>query len=265
MTVLSRYALAALVSALPLGADGAACVINMPCYSTVSVVNSASYATGWFAPDTFASIFGWNLAYVKADGSAGSEDPGGSLAGVHVLVNAQPAFISFVSPNQVNFVIPTNLAGNTATVRLVNNGLAGPLVTLTVHDAAPALFLHYSPDQTTPIAFHGDGRLVTQQLPAHPGGLVVLYATGLGPFQTEFGDFGRPVPPDTIARLAEFQLQLNGQPVSSSLISYVGATPVSVGLVQINLQLPAWVGRNPQIRIGLGDRLSPPGAVLPVD
>ena len=106
MTVFSRYALAALVSALPLAADDAACVINMPCYSTAGVVNSASYATGWFAPNTFVSIFGRNLAYVTANGTPGSEDPTGLFGGVKVLVNTQGAFISYISPNQVNFVLP---------------------------------------------------------------------------------------------------------------------------------------------------------------
>jgi len=263
MTVFSHCALAALALALPLGADNAACLVNLPCYSTTSLVNSASYATGWFAPNTFASIFGWNLAYLTASGSAGAEDPSGSLGGVKVLVNAQPALISYISPDQVNFVIPTNLTGTTATVQLSNDSWYGPTVTLTLHDSAPALFLN--PDGATAIAIHSDGTLVTLQSPAHPGELVLLYATGLGPFQAEFGDFSRPVPPDWIARAAEFSVQLDGQPVDSRLILYVGATPVSVGVVQINLQLPAGVGRNPKLRIGLGDRISPPGAFLPVD
>jgi uncharacterized protein (TIGR03437 family) len=268
MTVFSRCALAALVSALPLGADGAACVVNMPCYSTVSVVNSASYATGWLAPNTFASIFGWNLAYVTVGGSAGSEGPSGSLGGVQVLVNAQPAFVSYVSPDQVNFVIPTDLTGNSATVQLVNDGLAGPAVSLTVHpDAAPALFLNL--DGITALAIHSDGTVVTQQSPAHPGELILLYATGL-PYDTPMvSDFDPPVPPLPIANLAEFQVLLDGEAVDGNLISYVGATAVSVGVVEIKLNLPDGVGRNPQIRIGLDDQLlprfSPPGVTLPVD
>ncbi len=262
MTALARCALAALVSALPLGADGAACKTGMPCYATASVVNSASYATGWLAPNTFASIFGWNLADATVSSSPGSQDPTGAIGGVRVLVNAEPAYVSYVSPYQVNFVIPTDLTGSTATVQLVHDSLAGPAVTLTVHDSAPALFVEL--DAVTAIALHGDWSLVTAQTPARAGGLVVLFATGLGPYQTPVLDFNRPPAQDWIARAAEFKVLLNGLAVDSSLVYFVGASPVSVGVFQINLQLPAWVGPNPEIRIALGDRVSPPGTRLPV-
>jgi uncharacterized protein (TIGR03437 family) len=83
-------------------------------------------------------------------------------------------------------------------------------------------------------------------------------------------DFSVPPPQDWIARVTEFQVLLDGRAVDSSLITYVGSIPLCVGLFQINLDLPAWVGPNPEIRIALndpvnGDRLSPPGTVLPVD
>jgi len=264
MTFFSRCVLAALIPALPLGADNAACVINMPCYSTASVVNSASYATGWLGPNTFASIFGWNLTDgVTATASPGSEGADGSIGGVRVLVNgAEVAFVSYISPHQVNFVIPTDLTGQAATVQLVNNGKAGPLVTLAVHDSAPALFLEL--DGATAIAIHPDGSLVTAQSPARAGEAVRLYATGLGPFAREFGDFTAPSPPDPIARLAEFSVLLDGQAVTLAASDYVGATAECVGVVEINFHLPAGVGRNPEVRIGLSDRVSPPGTLLPV-
>jgi uncharacterized protein (TIGR03437 family) len=264
MTVFSRCTLAAIVSVLSVRADNAACVINMPCYSTASIVNSASYATGWLGPNTFASIFGWNLTDgITAGGAPGSQGSDGSIGGVRVMVNgAQPAFVSFISPHQVNLVIPTDLLGDTATVQLVNNGKAGPKVTLAVHDSAPALFLGL--DGITATAIHSDGTLVTAQSPAHAGELVRLYATGLGPFARAFGDFNRPSPPDPIARRAEFSVQLDGQTATLSPSDYVGATAAWVGVVEINFHLPAGVGRNPEVRIGLGDRLSPPGTFLPV-
>ena len=264
MTFFSRCLLAALIPALPLRADNAACIINMPCYSNVSVVNSASYATGWLGPNTFASIFGWNLTDgVTADGSPGSEGTDGSIGGVRVLLNGtEPAFVSYISPHQVNLVIPTDLVGQTATLQLVNNGKAGPKVTLAMHDSAPALFLEL--DGTTAVAIHPDGSAVTAQSPARAGEAVKLYATGLGPFARLFGDFTRPSPPDPIARLAEFSVLLDGQAVALAARDYVGATAEWVGVVEVNFHLPAGVGRNPEVRIGLGDRVSPPGTFLPV-
>lgn len=262
MTALSRCALAALVSALPLVADDGACKIDTPCYSTASVVNSGSYTTGWLAPNTFASIFGLNLAHGTVNGLAGPQDRTGQLGGVRVLVNSQPTFISYVSPNQVNFVVPVTATGDTVTVQLVRESLAGPAVTLTMHDSAPALFQQ---DATTAAAAHLDRNWapVTQQSPAHAGEWIALYATGLGPYKMSLLDFYVPIVVDPIARLAEFQLLLNGQAVDPKLIPYVGAA-IAIGVFQINLQLPAWVGPNPEIRIALGDRISPPGLSLPV-
>jgi len=263
MTVFSRCTLAAIVSVFSVRADTAACVINMPCYSTVSVVNSASYATGWLGPNTFASIFGWNLSDgITASATPGSEGSDGSFGGVRVLLNGtEPAFVSYVSPHQVNLVIPTDLVGQTATLQLVNNGRAGPKVTLAMHDSAPALFLDL--DVTTAIAIHSDGSRVTAQSPARAGEAVKLYATGLGPFTRAFGDFNRPSPPDPIARLAEFSVLLDGQAVTLAASDYVGATAECVGVVEVNFHLPAGVGRNPEVRIVLGDRVSPPGTFLP--
>ncbi len=263
MTVALRCALAALVVALPLCADDDTCPPDTPCYSAAGVVNSANYTSGWLAPTTYATIFGLNLSHVTETGVPGAQGVDGALGGVRVRVNDSVfAFVSYVSPDQVNFVVPSGIPADWCTVRIMRDNLAGPLVTLTLHDSAPALF-HLDP--ATAVAAHQDWSLVTEQAPARAGEVIVLYATGLGQFARPVPDMQRPSTVNWIARLSEFQLYLDGQPVDPNLIYYVGAAPVSVGLVQIDLELPASVGRNPEIRIALGDRLSPPGVHLPVE
>jgi uncharacterized protein (TIGR03437 family) len=261
MTVLGRCALVAVALALPLGADDGACQPGAPCYSAAGVVNSASYASGWLGPNTFASIFGVNLSFVSASGTPDSEGSSTSLEGVRVYVNSRTVYVSYVSPDQVNFAVPPATTGDTVTVQLSRDSAYGPMLTLPLHDSAPALF---QLDVATAIAAHQDWSLVTGQSPAHAGELVVLYATGLGQYQEAIPDFQRPVVQDWIARRAEFKVLLDGQPAETSLVTYVGAAPVSIGFCQINLWLPAGVGRNPEIRIALGERLSPPGILLPV-
>jgi uncharacterized protein (TIGR03437 family) len=137
-------------------------------------------------------------------------------------------------------------------------------VTVVLHDLAPALFLDV--DAVTVIALHQNGGVVSQQSPAHAGEAIVLFATGLGPYTmpTE-DDFVPPPTGDWIALAAEFQVLVNGQAVNSNAIQYVGSAPLWIGLFQIDLVLPASVPSNPEIRIGLGSVLSPPGTVLPVD
>ena len=48
-----------------------------------------------------------------------------------------------------------------------------------------------------------------------------------------------------IARVAEFQVTLDGQPVDRANILYVGAAPGFAGLYQINLKLPSNLPHNP--------------------
>lgn len=57
---------------------------------------------------------------------------------------------------------------------------------------------------------------------------------------------------------------VDGQAVTLAASDYVGATAEWVGVVEINFHVPAGVGRNPEVRLGLGDRVSPPGTFLPV-
>jgi uncharacterized protein (TIGR03437 family) len=259
MTALSRCALAALACILPLRAADSGCPTDTPCYSALGIVNSASYASGWLAPTTFGTIFGENLSHL----TGGSEHGDLYLNGVRVLVGGLASLVTYVSPTQINFVVPSGLTATTVTVQLTREGVAGPAVALSLHDSAPALFAE--PDAITAIATHPDGTLVTQESPAHPGETIVLYATGLGPYSSPVADSDIPPDTDAIKRLAEFSVLLDGRSIDRSLIYYAGSAAVWVGLYEISLQLPADAGRNPEIRIALGDRVSLPGVFLPLE
>ena len=70
------------------------------------------------------------------------------------------------------------LIGGPATVQLINNGLAGPAISIPLSAAAPVLF---QADATTVLATHGNGPVVTKTQPAQRGEVIVLYATVLVP------------------------------------------------------------------------------------
>lgn len=261
-------AAAILLAALALGplladASGTA---GAPFYTAEGIANSAANIAGYYTPNSFLTIYGQNLSYVtKAIGP--DEIHGSQLpivltgTGVSVLINQIPAYIYFVSPGQVNVLIPPLLIPGPATVQLLRDGLAGPPVHITLSAAAPALFLS---DGTTAIATHGNGPLVTGSAPAQPGEVVVLYAAGLGITNPPAisGQVNRSAAP--IADRTGFRVLLNGAEIDPSLISYAGATPGFAGLFQINLRLPDDAPPNPEIRIGVGTMLSPAGVFLPV-
>ena len=181
--------------------------------------------------------------------------------GVSVLVGGISAYMYYVSPGQVNVLIPSLLTPGPVTVELDNDGLFGPAVQITLEATAPALF---QSDATTVIATHGNGPLVTASSPAAPGEVVVLYATGLGETAPEAICGYLPEMASPLADLRDFQVLLNGTAVDPKLIQYAGVAPGFAGLFQINLELPANCPPNPEIQIGFAGNFSPLQRTLPV-
>ncbi len=241
------------------------CTATGPCYSEAGVVNAASFVSGALAPNTLATLFGSRLAWSTRaitwdDVEAGTLPTVLPGTGVRVLVNNRPAQIYYVSPTQVNFLVPSNLIAGEVTVQLVRDATAGPPVRLRLRDTAPALFLL---DPETVVATRANFSLITRENPASPGEEVILWATGLGPTVPPqiYGQI--PMAASWIARAAEFRVFLDGNPLAAEQISYVGAAPGFAGLYQVNLKLPAELQPNPEIRVAVGEEISPPGFRLP--
>lgn len=246
---------------VPQGTEGA------PYYTAASIASSAANVAGFYTPNSFISIYGQNLSYVTKPIGVSDIGVGGilpwSLTGtnVGVLINLIPADVYYVSPNQVNVLIPPQLIPGPAIVELQNDGLYGPPIQIVLAPAAPVLF---QLDATTVIATHGNGPLVTAASPAQPGEILVLYATGLGPTAPAALPNQIPQLAASIIDLIDFEVFLNGSLVDRRLVLYAGVSPGFAGLFQVNLQLPDNCPPNPQIRIGFGSQLSPSGLILPV-
>jgi uncharacterized protein (TIGR03437 family) len=107
------------------------------------VVQSAAAPVAVVAPDSLASIFGANLA--SATQQAASQPLPQSLAGVSLTVqdsagNSAVAPLLYVSPGQINFLVPSGLATGIATFTIAN-GSGSPLTAIgAVGQVAPALF-----------------------------------------------------------------------------------------------------------------------------
>jgi uncharacterized protein (TIGR03437 family) len=162
------------------------------------------------------------------------------------------ASLLYVSPTQVNFIMPSSLLAGQTNIVLVRDFIATPTAQITLLDAAPALFQADS----TIAAEHADGSLISADSPAHPGEVIVVYGTGLGrtdPTQID-GSIPRSAAPITL--LKQLQVLLDGQPIPAENIFYAGITPGSAGLYQVNLRLPAEIGATPELRIALGGQMS---------
>jgi uncharacterized protein (TIGR03437 family) len=245
-------------------ADSSA-IRQAPSYSGASVVNAASNEANAYAPNAFVTVYGKNLAWTTRSLS-GQDIRGDRLptilpnTGVRVWVGAVPAFIYYVSPDQINALLPTNLRPGKSEIRVQVDALYGPAIPIVITATAPALF---QLDATTAIAAHADGSLVTYESPAHPGEVIVLYATGLGTTipDLEYGEIPQSAAP--IADMAGFGIELDGVPVDPKHILYAGVAPGFGGLYQINLRLPESLSEDPEVRITAGGASSPPGIRIP--
>ena len=101
-------------------------------------------------------------------------------------------------------------------------------------------------------------------IPAHPGDLLILYVTGMGATQPNPATGEIQQSEAFISNPATLTIQLNGTPIDPNLIKYAGLTPGYAGLYQINFYLPGNTPPNPEIRVGMGNQLSPAGLKLAV-
>lgn len=185
-----------------------------------------------------------------------------------------PVPLLYVSGTQINFIMSSVERAGPVTVRVVTQGLSGPEVTVTLVDAAPALFSVAGYALATDAA----NQLLTAEAPAHPGDTVVVYATGLGQtsphpavgeipsYAASICQMSQTTPPACSSALAfaSLKVTLDGKAVAPGDIKYAGLTPGSAGLYQINLYLPEGTGNDPEIQVTAGNLTAQAGLKLPL-
>ncbi len=236
-----------------------------PAFSTDSVVHGATFERGDFAPNTFLSIFGENLAWSTRSVSAANLEANTlptALGGVQVLIGPTLGFLTYVSPSQINVLLDNRLTPGSYTVRVLRDSLAGPhKAQITIAETAPGLF---AIADGAPVVTRPDGSLVTAESPARPGQIVILWATGLGPTLPSFRPGELPRGAALLDQKVPFEVRLNDVPIPSGHILYAGVAPGFAGLYQVNILLPENTPQNPTIRVGYPNALSPAGQTIHV-
>src|SRR2546428_9585716 len=101
----------------------------LPSYSAASIVNSATNTLEALAPNAIATVYGSDLSYdtgwLTSENTRGGMLPD-TLAGVRVIVAGIVTSLYYVSPKQINFLIPSNLRSGDVTVFVAREGTAGP-------------------------------------------------------------------------------------------------------------------------------------------
>ena len=235
-----------------------------PAITAIQVLNGGSFQTG-IAPNTWVSIKAANLASTTR-GWLDEDFVNGALPteldGVSATINGKPAYIAYVSPTQINLLIPAGTATGAAQVQIVNNGLSSGMVAVQVQAVAPAFF---TSDGTHSAATHADGSLIGPAststpgaTPAKPGETIILYGTG-------FGQTNPAIPDGMLVTKALPLVTLPTITIGGTSANVAFAGLVAAGLYQINVVVPRGTadGDIPVVAL-VGTATSQSGAVITV-
>jgi len=229
-----------------------------------AVVNGASFQPG-IESGSWVTILGSNLSNTNpARIWKASEIVNGNLPqaldGTGVTIDGKPAFVYYVSPTQLNVQAPTDSATGSVAVVVTNNSQMSVPFNASLEAESPAFFLY--PGTSNPIVsrFPDYGLVGTANAPAHPGDVLILWATGFGPTNptTPAGIVVTGAP--AAATKPVITIGTVQVPVSAAVL-----TPGSAGLYQIAIQLPANVPTGTvAIQAAVGGALSPAGTTIVV-
>ena len=214
-------------------------------------VSAASYESAAIAPDSIVAAFGTKLAtgvFAAEDAdqaTAGLQLPT-SLGGTTVRVNGQAAGLFFVSPNQVNYVIPTGTVSGTATVQITAGDGTVSTGTVQIAQVAPGIFSGNADGQGVPAAYlvrvRADGSLSNEAVSQLSGGRQITKPIDLGPegehvFLVLFASgISHASDPNSDNNLSEnIRVVLGG---SEAAPAFAGRQGYFVGLDQINVEIP---------------------------
>jgi uncharacterized protein (TIGR03437 family) len=208
--------------------------------AAITVVNAASYGRT-IAPDSLATVFGSSLAPTTASATL---DANGQLptvlASTSVEINGVLAPLVYVSPGQINLLVPGGLSVGTATVVIRYTTSAST-------KSGSALVVASAP-----------GIFTSDASGAGPGAILNAVTYGPAPFLVQTPENGA----DTRTRIAVYGTGLRyadsvtaqAQDTAGTYtltVEYAGAAPGFFGLDQVNLLLPPDLDRADTVSLSL--------------
>lgn len=219
-------------------------ISGAPAIANNGLTNAASFAPqgaapGGVVPGELATIFGVNLTTATGINGATTLPLPTQVVNVQVLVNGTPAPLFAVDNvnglQQVNFEVPTSVAQKTtATLQVVDNGVAGNIITVPVISAQPGIFTYTVGGSNFGAILHPNSpQLADTGHPASAGEVVVIFCTGLGTVSPAPAD-GSPAPGAAQTTLTA-TVTIGGV---AAPVDYAGLAPGYVGLYQVNAHVP---------------------------
>lgn len=211
------------------------------------------------APAGVANGLSWSQALSFESGIMPTE-----LGGVRVTVNGKPAFIYFVSQNQVNVLSPLDNTTGPIQIVVTSGGVSGAPFTVTLRDAAPSFPLagltryvvatHADYSLIGPPSLSTPGYIFT---PAQAGETITLYAFGLGLPTSPLVD-GASIQSGSLPVLP--QVQIGG---AAATVSFAGL--IGPGLYQLNVIVPSGIpSGDSSVTLTYNGQRSPSGDIVAI-
>jgi uncharacterized protein (TIGR03437 family) len=237
--------------------------------STLSAVSAASFESGLaVAPDSIVSLFGNGLS--EATEAATSTSLPFRLAGVRVFVTdsqgaRQPVPLLFVSPGQINCILPQQSALGRATIAVEDATGTRSTGTVNIDAVAPAVFTANNDGRGVPAALavrvSSGGRQSAVDVfrcPAGPGTCEpVPIALGASSQEIFLSLFGTGLRGRT--DLSNVQVTIGE---ASADVFYAGPQPQFPGLDQVNVRIPRSLAGAGRVELRLLVDTKPSNAVV---
>ena len=208
---------------------------------SVGVVSGASFQAG-IVPNSWITIVGTNLSSKTDtwDNAVVNGTLPPALDGVSVSVGGLPAYISYISPGQINALAPNVGPGNLSVTVTNASGTSAP-VTAVAQMFQPAFFLFSFSNYA--VATRTDYTLAVKNgtfpgsptVAAKPGDVIVLWGTGFGPTSPP-APVGIVVPSGTTYSTANAVTVTVGP--AAAVVYGAALTSGEAGLYQVAIQIP---------------------------
>ncbi len=219
-----------------------------------SIVNSASLQPGAVSPGEIVTLFGSGLG--PSDGAGFSLTAQGTvpttLAGVSVSFDEYPAALMYAGSQQINAIVPYEIAGRgVSKVVVARNGAVSLALLMQVADTAPAIFSGI---------LNADNSYNNPSNPAAKGSVIQFFATGEGLYSGAATGAVTPGQSPFPKLFAPVTVTIGGLPAQ---VWYAGEAPGLIsGVLQVNAVVDPRVASGPQpVMLRVGDNSNTPQTI----
>ena len=183
------------------------------------------------------TVFGQNLGpveFIEAPSVPLGTELGGSSISVTVNGVTRSAFMLFTQAGQLSAVLPSDLPAGVGALVVTYNGLSSAPVSIVVVDSSFGIYARnqagFGPGIVQNFVSPAEQPVNAVILAAHPGQIVIIWGTGLGPIDGNDADF-----PPVGDLPVDVKVWIGGK---LAVLQYAGRTSQFPGIDQINVVIP---------------------------